>query len=118
MYVIIRGGVKVQIPENNYQKTIGTLRENDFFGEMSLLTGEPRTATVIATEESEVLRIDKEGLKPIFEGNPTLVHAVSELVEERRELLRAEADAAATEAEASQTKRGVMTSIRGFFGLR
>lgn len=118
MYVIIRGAVKVQIPENNYQKTIGTLRENEFFGEMSLLTGEPRTATVIATEESEVLRIDKEGLKPIFEGNPTLVHAVSELVEERRELLRAEAETAAKEAETSQTKKGVMTSIRGFFGLR
>lgn len=118
MYVIISGAVKVQIPENNYQKTIGTLRENDFFGEMSLLTGEPRTATVIATEESEVLRIDKEGLKPIFERNPTLVSAVSELVEERRELLRIQAEAQAKEVEASQTKKGVMTSIRGFFGLR
>lgn len=118
MYVIIRGAVKVQIPENDYQKTIGTLRENDFFGEMSLLTGEPRTATVIATEESEVLRIDKEGLKPIFLGNPTLVNAVSELVEERRELLRVQAEATAKEEEASSTKKGVMTSIRGFFGLR
>lgn len=118
MYVIIRGAVKVQIPENDYQKTIGTLRENDFFGEMSLLTGEPRTASVIATEESEVLRIDKEGLKPIFESNPTLVNAVSELVEERRELLRAQAEVAAKEEEASRTKKGVMTSIRGFFGLR
>lgn len=118
MYVIIRGAVKVQIPENDYQKTIGTLRENDFFGEMSLLSGEPRTATVIATEESEVLRIDKEGLKPIFESNPMLVSAVSELVDERRELLRVQAEVAAKEEEASQTKKGVMTSIRGFFGLR
>lgn len=118
MYVIIRGAVKVQIPENDYQKTIGTLRENDFFGEMSLLTGEPRTATVIATEESEVLRIDKEGLKPIFESNPTLVSTVSELVEERRELLRVQAEAATKEEEAAKTKKGVMTSIRGFFGLR
>ncbi len=118
MYVIIRGAVKVQIPENDYQKTIGNLRENDFFGEMSLLTGEPRTANVIATAESEVLRIDKEGLKPIFESNPTLVNAVSELVEERRELLRVQAEVAAKEEEASRTKKGVMKSIRGFFGLR
>ena len=70
MFVIIRGSVKVQIPEKTYQKTINNLRENDFFGEMSLLTGEPRSANVIAEEESEVLRIDKNGLKPIFEGNP------------------------------------------------
>ncbi|MGB7201604.1 MAG: mechanosensitive ion channel family protein [Pyrinomonadaceae bacterium] len=118
MYVIIKGAVKVQIPENDYQKTISTLRENDFFGEMSLLTGEPRTASVIALKECEVLRIDKEGLKPIFEGNPTLVNAVSELVEERRELLRIQAETQAIEEEASQTKKGVMTSIRGFFGLK
>lgn len=118
MYVIIRGGVKVQIPENDYQKTIGTLRENDFFGEMSLLTGEPRTATVIATEESEVLRIDKEGLKPIFENNPTLVTAVSELVEERRELLRAKSEAAGKEEDVARGKKSVMRSIKGFFGLK
>ena len=118
MYVIIRGGVKVQIPENDYQKTIGTLRENDFFGEMSLLTGEPRTATVIATEESEVLRIDKEGLKPIFENNPTLVTAVSELVEERRELLRAQSEAAGKEEDVARGKKSVMRSIKGFFGLK
>ena len=88
MFVITHGSVKVQIPEKDYQKTINTLGENDFFGEMSLLTGEPRTANVVAVVESEVLRIDKVGLQPIFEGNPTLVEAVSELVEERRELLR------------------------------
>ena len=85
---------------------------------MSLLTGEPRTATVIALKECEVMRIDKEGLKPIFESNPTLVSAVSELVEERRELLRIQAEAQSKDEEASQTKKGVMTSIRGFFGLK
>lgn len=117
MYVITRGTVKVQIPENDYKKTINTLRENDFFGEMSLLTGEPRSATVIATEESEVLRIDKSGIKPIFESNPRLVEAVSELVEERRLLLTKTADEA-EEAGADPKKKGVIRSIRKFFGIR
>ena len=87
MYVIISGSVKVQIPEKSYQKTIGTLGKNDFFGEMSLLTGEPRSATVIAEVESEVLRIDKDALKPIFEGNPVLVKSICELIDERRILI-------------------------------
>lgn len=117
MYVIIRGGVKVQIPENDYMKTIGTLRENDFFGEMSLLTGEPRSANVITTEESEVLRIDKSGLKPIFESNPTLVETIGELIEERRMLLKKTSEEA-EEADADPTKKGVMRSIRKFFGIR
>ena len=116
MFVIIRGSVKVQIPEKDYQKTINTLGENDFFGEMSLLTGEPRTANVIAVTESEVLRIDKVGLQPIFEGNPTLVDAVSDLVEERRELLKQTLSPDASES-ATVTPKGVLPSIRRFFGL-
>lgn len=117
MFVIIRGSVKVQIPEFDYQKTINTLGENDFFGEMSLLTGQPRTANVVAVTESEVLRIDKTGLRPILEGNPSLVQSISELVEERRELLiQSQQAQAADEAEASE--KGVIRSIRRFFGLR
>jgi len=116
MFVIIRGAVKVQVPEKDYQKTISTLGENDFFGEMSLLTGEPRTANVIAVSESEVLRIDKAGLRPIFEGNPALVDAVSELVEERRELLR-QTLTSESEDLGAKDQKGVLPSIRRFFGL-
>ena len=116
MFVVLSGTVKVQVPELSYQKTITTLKENDFFGEMSLLTGEPRSASVVAFEESEVLRIDKSGLKPIFEGNPALVESISELVEERRTLLMAQIEAQAEEEE-SRTKKGVMKSIKSFFGL-
>lgn len=116
MFVVIRGSVKVQIPENTYQKTLTTLHENDFFGEMSLLTGEPRSAAVIAVEETEVLRIDKDGLKPIFETNPALAESVYELIEERKQHLnlgpQLEDDAKA------ETRKGVMRSIKKFFGLR
>lgn len=116
MCVIIRGSVKVQIPEKTYQKTINKLKENDFFGEMSLLTGEPRTATVIAEEETEVLKIDKKGLKPIFESNPELVQSIWELIEERRQLLTTIAE---TDEEAEdETQKSMMKSIRKFFGLK
>jgi small-conductance mechanosensitive channel len=116
MFVIIRGSVKVQIPEKDYQKTINTLGENDFFGEMSLLTGEPRTANVLAVTESEVLRIDKLGLKPIFESNPALVEAVSELVEERREVLK-QSQPTDSDETADEGRKGMLRSIRKFFGL-
>lgn len=116
MFVIIRGSVKVQIPEKSYQKTINKLHENDFFGEMSLLTGEPRSANVIAVEETEVLRIVKDALKPILENNPPLVVSITEMIEERRELLRVQAEI--NKEEEGETKKGVMKSIRKFFGLR
>lgn len=116
MFVIIRGSVKVQVPDNNVTKTVNTLRENDFFGEMCLLTGEPRSANVIAVEETEVLRIDKNGLKPIFEENPSLVESISELIEERRVVLKSQDD---KETENKNTpQKGAIRSIRKFFGLK
>lgn len=116
MFVILRGSVKIQIPENSYQKTVGKLGANDFFGEMSLLTGEPRTASVIAEEETEVLQIKKEALKPIFEHNPDLVASICGLIEERRELLVAQEQ---TDFEQSvHPSKGVMGSIKKFFGLK
>ncbi len=116
MFVIIRGSVKVQIQELDYQKTVNTLNENDFFGEMSLLTGELRSANVIAAEETEVIRIDKNGLKPIFEGNPALVETVSELIEERKVLLTHQTGEKAEDQ--TSPKRGVLKTIKKFFGLK
>jgi len=114
MFVIVRGSVKVQIPEYDYQKTINKLKANDFFGEMSLLTGQPRTATVIAEEETEVVQIKKSALKPLFEANPELMTAICAIIEERRSLLvQQDAEQESTEA----TDRGVLSSIRKFFGI-
>ncbi|HXH71100.1 MAG TPA: mechanosensitive ion channel family protein [Pyrinomonadaceae bacterium] len=115
MFVVHKGSVKVQIKEESQTKTLNTLREGDFFGEMGLLTGEPRTATVIAEEETQVLEIDNLCLKPILEDNPELVESFSRIVEERRTLLaekQSEKDAVKTE-----NNTGVFYSIKKFFGL-
>ena len=116
MFVITRGTVDVQIVQGDEVRTINTLRESDYFGEMSLLTGEPRTATVVATAETEVLQINKSGLRPIFEANPELVQSVSAMIEERRALL---SEKPPTEEEQNKkSERSVLGSIRKFFGIR
>jgi len=116
MFVILRGSVEIQIPSDGGTRVLNTLRENEYFGEMSLLTGEPRTATVVAVEETEVLIITKESLKPIFHDNPDLAKAVGDKVGERRELLRTIAE---EESESEDPeKKGLLSSIKRFFGLR
>ena len=115
MFVITRGSVKVQIPENNYQRTINNLRSNDFFGEMSLLTGQPRTASVIAEEETEVLQIKKSAIKPLFEANPELMKSICVIVEGRRELLKTNTSENGNEQAGSD--EGVLNSLKRFFGL-
>ncbi len=115
MFVVHKGSVKVQIKEESSLKILDTLREGDFFGEMGLLTGEPRTATVIAEEETQVLEIDNLCLKPILKENPELVESFSRIVEERRTAL-AEKQSERDTVKAADNA-GVFRSIKKFFGL-
>jgi len=57
MFVVHRGSVDVRVDSNGTARTIKTLGEGEFFGEMGLFTGEPRTANVVAVEETEVIEI-------------------------------------------------------------
>lgn len=116
MFIINRGKVDVQIVENGKPKKVNELAENDFFGEMSLLTGQPRTANVIATIETEVLQIRKNALKPILESNPVLVQSITDIIDERQAMLNKIDDDKPENAD--ERKKGVMRSIRKFFGLR
>ncbi|MGH9946183.1 MAG: cyclic nucleotide-binding domain-containing protein [Pyrinomonadaceae bacterium] len=116
MFVIIRGSVKIQIPDHSGQKTINQLAQNDFFGEMSLLTGEPRSANVVAENEVEILEIRKAALKPIFEDNPSLMTSVCEMIEERKLLLFPAEEV--EDAVAGTSRQSILQSIRRFFGIR
>jgi small-conductance mechanosensitive channel len=116
MFIIVRGKVSVQITEKGVEKEVGTLGENDFFGEMSLLTGEKRTATVVAVEETEVLRIEKTAMKKIFSNNPDLVNSIGEIAAERKEELMSLTN---KELDVKDDRTvGMLTSIRKFFGLK
>jgi CRP/FNR family transcriptional regulator, cyclic AMP receptor protein len=48
MFILLRGTASVSVSKNGANIQVGVLRSGDCFGEMSLLTGEPRSATVRA----------------------------------------------------------------------
>jgi hypothetical protein len=62
MYVISSGEVKVYTRGQKGSVYLAKLGEGDFFGEVSVLTGKPRTATITASQPTELLRLDKEKL--------------------------------------------------------
>lgn len=115
MFVVHRGAVKIQVVEDNRQKLVAELKEGDFFGEMGLFTGETRSADVISTEETEVLEIKHTAIKPLFDNNPALVEALSEIIAERRALL-AEKVSQNYDVGGFESK-SVFNSIKKFFGL-
>lgn len=114
MFVVHHGRVRVQVSENGRPRNVATLNEGDFFGEMALFTGEPRTANVVALEETEVLEIGYAAMKRVFDNNPDLVESLSFIISERRQGLEALTDASATSASSSA---GILSSIKRFFGL-
>ena len=101
---------------------VAELDPGSFFGEMSLLTGEPRTATVTAREETEVVRVSKEGMNRVFQSDPSLVAPLSELLEARiGDLRRASVESGKIveghESSMSPGSHGVLARIKMFFGL-
>jgi len=115
MFVVHNGRVQVQITENGRARPVAVLNEGDFFGEMALFTGEPRAATVVALEETEVLEIGHAAMKLIFETNPDLVESLSWTIAERRAGLTATQQDAQVSIEESA---GLLASIRRFFGMK
>jgi small-conductance mechanosensitive channel/CRP-like cAMP-binding protein len=115
MFVVHSGRVAIQIPDRGGPRTVAELTEGNFFGEMALFTGEPRTANVVALEETEVLEIGHAAMKHIFHTNPSLAESISWTISERQAALAK--DSASAQPSIQETA-GLLSSIKRFFGLR
>jgi small-conductance mechanosensitive channel/CRP-like cAMP-binding protein len=122
-YVIARGCVRVTAT-NDTGQTIFTqeLHEGNFFGEISLLTGEPRTATVTAEEESELLVMDKAAMRAALDANTELADYMSGVLAQRQhELQESRARVAVTAGHGDDTpsvdslRRELLRKIVNFF---
>src|SRR5687767_8086059 len=109
MFVIHRGKVSVQVNDNGRPRTVATLTEGAFFGEMALFTGEPRSANIVADEETEVLEIGHDAMKKAFDTNPDLVESLSFIIAERRKGLAPQAHA---RDRAHDESAGILSSIK------
>lgn len=78
MYIIKKGQARVAAIIMGKSIELDTLGQGDFFGEVSFLTGKPRTATVTAIGELEVLEIDKPMLQEMLDNNPLVVDGLLE----------------------------------------
>jgi cAMP-dependent protein kinase regulator len=84
MFVIVSGRAKAYVRDRkgNYMK-IKELSEGDFFGEVSVLTGKPRTATITAATEVELLELDKPTLDGITQKYPRVREVLQEFQKKR-----------------------------------
>jgi cAMP-dependent protein kinase regulator len=83
MYLIASGQVKVYTRGTGGTVYLANLGEGDFFGEVSVLTGKPRTATITASQRTELLRLDKEKLDTALSKHPGIRKVLDEFYKKR-----------------------------------
>jgi CRP-like cAMP-binding protein len=115
LYVVRGGKVAVQVGVLGASKEIATLGDGQFFGEMSLMTGESRAATVVAKTDVECYIVDKEAFQEILEEKPELAGTISDILS-RRQVVLGGAESTARTAPAAE-KSDLGTRIAAFFGI-
>ncbi len=86
----------------------------NFFGEIALLTGEPRNGTVRARTDVEVLRIDRDGFAHLFRERPAIAARIAKIAAARIEATVAHTEAAAASATTAQANKMLQTMRRIF----
>jgi small-conductance mechanosensitive channel/CRP-like cAMP-binding protein len=114
MFVVHAGTVSVRIPDDDGRGVheVAQLGPGTVVGEMALLTGESRSADVVALTDVVALEIGKDSLHPILHDHPELAGAITEKVMERRDHLQS-----VREAGREVEEQTVLARIRAYFGI-
>jgi CRP-like cAMP-binding protein len=115
LYVIDTGAAEVRLRNGSGEETaLAKLGPGDFFGEMSLLTGQSCSATVVMLSEGRLLEIEKGMLQAFVDAEPQLAERFGGVLS-RRQAERSAA-AAATGGEENEEK-AILAKVLDFFGL-
>lgn len=110
MGLLMKGEARVEIDGIR----VGDLGGGDVFGEISLLTGQPRSATIMADTPIEMLEIDRVSFKTVLQANPAIAGEIARIVDERRAQNAQILQAAATE---TPEETGFLARLKLFFEL-
>ena len=119
LFIIIEGvvNIRLQLEDGNIVE-IARLGAGNFFGEMSLLTGEPRTATVITLTETYLFEIKKDDIAPIMEMHPEISTLLGEVLMDRKIKNEALMDKVSYSAhEIKDESNRIVSRILNYFGI-
>jgi small-conductance mechanosensitive channel/CRP-like cAMP-binding protein len=117
MFLIVQGPVEVRVKHEGSEKAVTRLGPGDCLGEMSMLSGEKRSATVVALAEVEAVEITHAAFSAFVHQNPDVLNRLGDLLLKRQQQ---NIENAATRAEAPgvvETRDSVMRQLRSFFEL-
>lgn len=113
MFIVLSGEVAIVIGPD--RREVAVTKAGGYFGEMSLLTGDPRTATVVARRDTTVLEISGAAFRAYVQSNPGVIDELAAAaVARRRELDESRGKTAAPAAAATLS---LAERMRRFFGI-
>ena len=122
LYVITEGSAEVVISASDgVRKTVSHLSAGDFFGEVGMMTGARRAATVVALEDTVCYRLDKESFNDILKRRPEIAEHISHVIARRAvelEAVRDDLDAEARQRRMAPAQQDIFDRIVDLFGLR
>ena len=117
----IRGSIEYQEKRKKYKNEFD-IEPGGIFGEMSLFTGLPRTATGIVLTEAELLEIKKEAFVGLLSKNPALADVIAEIVskrnQENQKFLEKIKVLSKEDIEHSVNKNSILKFLTGLLGVR
>ncbi len=119
MFFIREGSVRVVLKTGDQTHQVNTLGEGDYFGEMALLTGEPRTATIIADSDVDAYILRKEAFRDVLIQAPGILEQISRTMVQRKAMLEREASLVTSTASSSpkEEQENFLSRIQRFFRL-
>jgi len=120
LYILAAGEVAILVAVDGVEREVSRVHAPTIVGEMGLLTGDPRAATVIAASEIECYRLDKEAFQAVLHARPTLARTVANLLSRRKvelEAVKEGLSAEAKEKRVTESSAQTLGRILDFFGL-
>ena len=119
LYILAFGEAEVLFePPGGSPSIIGTVRAGEFFGEMALITGDARTATVVAKTDVECYRLDRASFQELLLGRPEIAEEIKRVMGGRRGDLDSARQAFAGAVPPAEAEIRLVSRIRRFFGMR
>ena len=120
LYIIVKGvvSISVEMPDGNSIE-VARKSSGDFFGEIALLTGEPRTASVVAVTDVYLLEITREDIAPYIKADPEIAERLTSILTKNK--MDTEAKKNRYEAQMIDREtfyRDTLQKIQQFFGLK
>jgi CRP-like cAMP-binding protein len=122
LYILTSGKVEIRrhVDGDAAARAVATIEAPTFFGEMGLMTGEPRSADVVALTDVECYRLDKEGVQRVLTERPEAAAEFSKTLAARRVELASvveDLDAEARKSRMASEETRILDRIQEFFGL-